>query len=613
MERDNDSSLLTVSSEEIPQEKGHGDERQRSVPHLNHNEMLRLIGCPSCKSQFAIPDPSAAPTFSGSETVFVEELSLHCSHCDTVFLLQSNPFFAQIGEFITTDELHSHGLHTPRSMVESNTETHGVKSLEPLETEEPQEQRVLEDTVNPEIEEDIFEDEEWRRPTQESLFTFTEESPPHDFSNAKELREEGYIIEDEVSSFGEWESPADDKDSALLITEEELWETPLSETDPLRSTAEWRAAEGEPEEVESEDDIFLDFERGSSEEFYHEEQPNLPVQSGYEREDHEFLKSGDIFKANNVDEEHFETSVSGEDLDSEALLSEGSDSTILGWEETEYEASDPHSDEIRDLPDDIREEHPLLQEEMLSDVFYEHVKESPQTPRDSRSFFYEEAEEDFHPESQNVTPNKFAQVISIANPESSEAEEESGSEVRYEHSAHHSKTLSSHSTTTLFTALIVLILVGLGGFSVFLESDGPYQQRIKALVSRDLPLPASHRITLDQVMMKKHVLPSGEAIFSIDAQLENGEDFSVAQIIGEGALYDSQGVLLMKRQLPLGKFLALQQGVKGADEAFSLQEQFSNRSTRVKAQERRKVRILFRANEVQNAHFFTMRPLAIYR
>ena len=606
--------------------------------------MLRLIGCPSCKSQFAIPDPSTDPTFSPSDTVFVEELSLHCSHCDTVFLLGLNPFFEQTGEFISTDELHSHGLQASLSTVESNPEMQSIEALGSFDMDTP-ETTVREEKLHPDIEEDIFEEADGNEPIQESLFTFTEELMERELSAEDPLSEETYAIEEEEVSFGDWESPAyleepELEAPELIVTEEELWNTPLSEGGSLRGTSEWKVVPEESEYIESNEALFLDPESNSSEGYDYKDQPNPFENRGQELEEDEFLKNGDPFENDTLNEKHIEASTSDEELeftrmggfedhteandsgfiDLGSVEPERSDATIPEWEEIDELASLHEHDELKKLPDNILEEQSLVQknvhlfeDEIVSDVFDESAKNTPQDPRDTRSLFNNGPEEAFRSEPQRATHQDFAQVISIATPQASDAEEERGSEVRYEHATYQSKTLSSSTTTTLFTALIVLILVGLGGFSVFLESDGPYQQRIKALISTDLPLPASHRITLDQVVLKKHSLTSGEEIFSIDAQLENGEDLPVSQIIGEGALYDSQGVLLMKRQLPLGKFLSLEPEVKSAEEAFSLQEQFSNRSTRVNAQERKKVRILFRANEVQDAHFFTMRPLAVYR
>lgn len=608
--------------------------------------MLRIIGCPSCKSQFAIPDPSKDPTFPQSDTIFVEELSLHCSHCDTVFLLGLNPFFEQTGEFISINELHTHGSsnHSASELETEtpSTETHSAHDLDSLDTDsfemDAREQTAQEDERNREIEEDIFEEEDWKEPVQESLFTFSEDLSNRDLSAEEAVSEDTHAIDEEELSFGEWESPAYHEDPELLITEEELWETPLSDTAPSEEVSGWEASLQAPVQVKpvqgkSEEDVFLDSESSSSDEYYYEEDPNLLEDTGYEQEEYEFLHTSDLFRDSDVNEKHLETSTSDEEvefaqmggdedtmeandsgaIDLDSMESEANNATIPEWEEIEDMASLSQHAETLEPADYIFEEQSLVDEESNSDAFDECITGAPEPLQGTKTFVDYDTEETFRSELQRTAPQDFAQVISIATPEASEPEEESGSEVRYEHAVYQSKTLSSHSATTLFTALIILILVGLGGFSVFLESDGPYQQRVKALISRDLPLPASHRITLDQVVLKKHVLTSGEEIFSIDAQLENGEDFSVTQIIGEGALYDSQGVLLMKRQLPLGKFLSLDQGVSGVEEAFSLQEQFSNRSTRVNAQERKKVRILFRANEVRNAHFFTMRPLATYR
>ena len=576
VKRENESSLPHTSFEGRIREANNNEARGRqrshsdqplaqnskaSVQHPEISSLLRIIECPSCHSQYTIPSDAALTSLPHSHSTKEQEasdpgeLSLHCSSCDAIFLFKTNPFFERDGEFISDAQALEPFENNTRGGSE-NVEDFSSQQRKHKSHTGFEHDNVLEnsDFSMEEIEEDAFEQDFFGEPIQEPLFSLEEEgSNPTERSADPRSNIE---TRTETPSF-----------------EEPEWEDPPTQNAILEEDDEWAANEWEWESPQQE-------ERAATE-FGEEESANASA---------------------------------------ELTASE-----IPEWDARE-EVTAPERETLLDLPDDIFEDTSssdleLPSEERTQDFdafstrrpggmglnqMFDNI-ENPNPRQNPLSQL-----QDRNLLNANTRPTS---VISITSPEENaeNAEEHQRAEVRYTRAERQLNSLSSNTGTALFTLLIVGILVGLGGFAVFLEKDGAYQGHVKEFISQDLPLPASSKIALDGVVLREHSLRSGGRIYSIDGQLENGEDFLINQVDGEAALYDAQGVLLMKRRLPFGALVPAEQGFENAQDAFSREADLSHQNTRIKPKERRKVRILFNAEDVAKAHFFTMRPLAVYR
>ncbi len=543
-------------------ETPHGDETaDRAEAAQSDESALRLVKCTNCEAKFGLPESTLAE--AGEENP-----QLHCSRCDSLFLLNENEFFGTEYEYISSEDF---------------------SPLEQSDKEAQEDKQLNEESTEYSEEVDI------------------EEGDAVKIQSTQPESDESDSLEPEPTE-------AESRRSRPTIEYSEEQETLISELEnlPLHNSAETFEEQKPPVQRETTIEETDDLEEELEEQLFSlRGRPTVEI-SSYSQADlfssDEYLKKDSCANQDNADEDS--VNVDNVEFEKDKEVDEHSPfqmsiSDYVEEDETTEEPPLEEHDTNQEQEEEESEEDPPEEDTAAGSTLIDLAMGEETLGDDTLS--ETSVSESF--KTQEVGRGTAATHVSFDGSEFErtelqlDEEEFATSHIPFENDP----TINSGVTSLFFASPLIGFVLLLFGFGEYLVSDFSARESFEQVVSSDLPTTPPKDLYLESLKFKKHTLISGEEVYSVDARLVNNSElhFKASEI--EGILFDNAGKVLTRKKLSIGRPIERKSEIPNVKTLLTLQDQQSRVENSIASLEKRLVRIYFSSHEANEAKFFTAR------